>query len=132
MERNLSKYQQLLADLDHLMDGLETLSSGLLSHTIIPPVKLAELLSHLKMELIEHFKEYELAMTEIHQYYDLPLVSYSCTAGMLILQISIYIKHYQQQTLELFSLQTVPVPYHLKRKSSDDNHAYTWLKHIWL
>ena len=26
MERNLSKYQQLLADLDHLMDGLDALS----------------------------------------------------------------------------------------------------------
>ena len=128
MERNLSKYQQLLADFDHLMDGLDTLSSGLLSHTIIPPGKLAELLGHVKMELIDHFKEYELAMTEICQYYDLPLVSYSYTDGMLILQIPIYIKHHQQQTLEMFSLQTVPVPYHPDRKSSDDNHAYTWLK----
>ena len=128
MERNLSKYQQLLADLDHLMDGLDSLSSGLLSHTIIPPGKLAELLAHVNMELIEHFKEYELAMAEIHQYYDLPLLSYSYTDGMLILQIPIYIKHYQQQTLELFSLQTVPMPYHPNRKSSDDNHAYTWLK----
>ena len=43
MERNLSTYQQLLANLDHLMDGLDTLSSGLLSHTIIPIGKLAEL-----------------------------------------------------------------------------------------
>ena len=51
MERNLSKYQQLLADLDHLMDGLDTLSSGLLSHTIIPPGKLAELLDHVKLKL---------------------------------------------------------------------------------
>ena len=65
-------------------------------------------------------------MTEIHQYYDLSLVSYSYTDGMLILQIPIYIKHYQQQTL--FSLQTVPVPCHPNRKSSDDNYAYTWLK----
>ena len=128
MERNLSKYQQLLADLDHLMDGLDSLSSGLLSHSIILPGKLAELLEHMNMELIEHFKEYELAMTEIHQYYDLPLVSYSYTDGMLILQIPIYIKHYQQQTLELFSLQTVPVPYHPNSKSSDDKQAYTWLK----
>ena len=95
MERNLSKYQQLLADLDHLTDGLDTLSSFLLSHTIIPPRKLAELLGHVKMESIEHFKEYELATTELHQYYDLPLVSYSYTEGMLILQIPIYIKHYQ-------------------------------------
>ena len=114
MERTLSKYQQLFADLDHLMDGLDSLSSGLLSDTINPPGKLAELLEHVNMELIDHFKEYELAMTEIHQYYDLPLVSYSYTDGMLILQIPIYIKHYQQQTLELFSLQTVPVPYHPK------------------
>ena len=128
MERNLSKYQQLLADLDHLMDGVDSLSSGLLSHTIIPPGKLAELLEHVNMELIEHFKEYELAMTEIHQCYDLPLVNCSYTDGMLILQIPIYIKHYQQQTLELFILQTVPVPYHPNSKSSADNQAYTWLK----
>ena len=128
MERNLSKYQQLLADLDHLMDGVSTLSSGLLSHTLTPPGKLAELLGHVKMKLIEHFKESELAMTEIHQYYNLPLVSYSYTDVMLILQIPIYLNHYQQQTLQLFSLQTVPVPYHPNRKSSDENHDYKWLK----
>ena len=110
------------------MDGLDTLLSGLLSHTIIPSGKLAELLDHIKVELIEQFKEYELAMTEIYQYYDLPLVRYSYTDDMHILQISIYMKRYQQQTLELFSLQTVPVPYYPNRKSSDDNHAYTWLK----
>ena len=128
MERNLSKYQKLLAALDHLMDRLDTLSSSLLSHTTIPPGKLAELLDHVKMKLIEHFKEYELAMTEIHRNYDLPLVSHSSTDGMLTLEIPIYVKHYQQQTLELLSLQTVPVPYHPNRKSSDKNHAYTWLK----
>ena len=96
MERNLSKYQQVLADLDHLMDGLETLSLGLFSNTIILPGKLAELMDHVKMKLIESFKEYELAMTEIPQYYDLPLVRYSYTDDMLILQIPIYVKHYQQ------------------------------------
>ena len=49
------------------MDGLDNLSSGLLSHTIILQGKLVELLEHVKMKLIEYFKEYELAMTEIHQ-----------------------------------------------------------------
>ena len=77
------------------------------------------------MKLIECFKEYELAMTEIHQYYNLPLVSYSYTDDMYILQIPIYAKHYQQQTLGLFSLRTVPVPYHPNRKPPDENHAYT-------
>ena len=37
IEKKLSKCKQLLAYLDHLMDGLDTLSSGLLLHTIIPP-----------------------------------------------------------------------------------------------
>ena len=49
MERNLSKYLQLLPDLDHLMDGLDILSPGLLSHTVIPPSKLLELLDHEKI-----------------------------------------------------------------------------------
>ena len=47
---------------------------------------------------------------------------------MFILQIPIYVKHSQQQTLELFHLQTVPVPYHPIRKSSVGKHAYTWFK----
>ena len=99
MERNLSKYQQLLEDLTHMKDGLDTLLSGLLLHIIIPPGKLAKLFDHMKMKLIEHFKEYELVMTEIHQYYDLPLVNYSYTDDMVILKIPIHFKHYQQQTL---------------------------------
>ena len=53
-----SKYQQLLADLDHLMDRRDALSSGLLSHTISPPGKLAESLDHVKIKLKEHFKAY--------------------------------------------------------------------------
>ena len=71
-------------------------SSGLLSHTIIPPSKLAELLDHVKMKLIEHFKDYELATIKNHQYYDLSLVSCSYTDHMFILQIPICVKHYQQ------------------------------------
>ena len=69
----------MLADLDDLMHGLHTLSSGLNLNIIIPAGKLAELLDHVKMKLMEYFKKYELLMTEIHQYYDLPLVSYSYT-----------------------------------------------------
>ena len=43
IRQNISKYgkklikSKLLADSDQLMNGLDTLSSGLLSYTIIPP-----------------------------------------------------------------------------------------------
>ena len=69
-----------------------------------------------------------MTKTKIHRYYDLPLVSYGYTDDMLVLQIPIYVKHYQHQTLELFSLQAVPLPYHPNRKSLEEEHAYTWLK----
>ena len=59
------------------MDGLHAISSCLLQHTVILPDELTELLDHLKRNLIECFKEYELAMTKIHQYYDFSLVSKS-------------------------------------------------------
>ena len=38
------------------MDGLDTLSAGLISHTIILPGKLAEVLDNVKRKLIEHLK----------------------------------------------------------------------------
>ena len=68
------------------MDRLDNLSLGLLSCALIPPGKLAVLLDHVKRKLMQHFKEYELAMTEIHQHYDLPLVSSSFTDDMSVLQ----------------------------------------------
>ena len=103
------------------MDGLDTLSSCLLSHTIIPPGILSELLNCLKRKLMKHFKEYEFPMTEIHQFYDLPLVSYSYTDNMLVLQIPICVKHYTQHTVKLSTLQEVPVLYHPSHKSFDEN-----------
>ena len=69
-----------------------------------------------------------MAIAEIHQYCGLPLIDYSYTDNMLVLQIPIYVEYYQQHSLELFCLQTVPVPYHPNRKSSDEKHVYTWLK----
>ena len=74
-----------MADLDHLMDGLDTLSSGLLSHTIIPLCKLADLLDHVKRKWIEHFNEYKLAMIEIHQYYEFTFIKDKYTDYMLVL-----------------------------------------------
>ena len=97
----------------------------MLAHALIPPVILAELLDHVERKLIEHFKEHELAMTEIHQYYNLSFMSYGYTADILVSQSPVYVAHYQQQTLALFSLQTVPVPYHPNRKPSDEKHVYT-------
>ena len=75
--------------MDHLRDIPDILSSDLLPHTVIPPIKLAELLDHVKRKFIEHFKEYELAMAKIFQHYDLPSVAYSYIDDIIVLQITI-------------------------------------------
>ena len=127
MERHLSKYQQLLVDLDHLMDGLDSLFSGLLSHPVVLPGGWAGLLEHVGMGLIEHFGDYGLAVTEVHQYCDLPLVGCGYNDGMLILQIPIYIKCCQWQTLGMFGLWMVPVLCHPGGGSLGGKQACTWL-----
>ena len=58
MERNLSKYQQLLADLDHPMDGLDAISSGLLSYTIILPGKISRIIRPCKNGIDYHIHPY--------------------------------------------------------------------------
>ena len=66
------------------MDGPDNLSSELLSYIIVPTGILAELLHHVNRKVFEHFKEYELAMREIHQYYDLPLIHYNYTDDIVM------------------------------------------------
>ena len=73
------------------MDGRDTLSSCLISHINILPGRVAEFLNNVIRKLMENFMDYELAMTEIHQYYDLSLVSYNYNDDMLVLQIPIYV-----------------------------------------
>ena len=98
MEWNLLKYQDL-SDLSHLADGLDILCSICFHILLISPGKLPELWDHMKKKLIKHFKEYKLAMVEIHEYYVLSLLSYNYTDDMIVLQIPIYVnitsnKHY--------------------------------------
>ena len=54
-----------MTDLDYLPDGLNTLFRIAFTYYTLP-AKSSGLLDYVKMKLIEHFTEYDLAMTEIH------------------------------------------------------------------
>ena len=113
MERYLALYQQTISELDHVLDALDNLSNNLLSHSGIAPNVLKSLLDHVKEQLSEKYPDYELVIDEVHQYYNLPLISFDYQEGILGIQIPLFIKPRLQESLVLFNIKSIPVPFHV-------------------
>ena len=69
-----------------MLDDLDNLSNNLLSHSVIAPNVLKSLLYHVKEQLSEKYPDYELVIDEVHQYYNLPLISFDYQEGILGIQ----------------------------------------------
>ena len=104
MERYLALYQKTISELDHLLDALDNLSNNLLSHSVIAPNVLKSVLDHVKEKLSEKYQDYELVIDEVHQYYNLPLISFDYQEGILGIQIPLFIKPRLQESLVLFNI----------------------------
>ena len=127
MERYLALYQQTISELDHLLDALDNLSNNLLSHSVIAPNVLKSLLDHVKEQLSEKYPDYELIIDEVHQYYNLPLISFDYQEGILGIQIPLSIKPRLQEPLVLFNIKSIPVPFHVNEALVDENESkYTY------
>ena len=130
-EREMSLLMHLITEMDHLLDALDNLSNGLLSHTVIPPHTMANLLRHTKETLILNYPEFELVLDETYQYYNIPIGSFSYVDGILAIQIPLFIKPKLQTPLLLYQLHTVPVPFHMNEnlmEADESLYTYTWLK----
>ena len=114
-ERHLSLYQEMKSELDHFMDAMDALSSGHLSHALIAPHKLYDILRKIGEDLYHEYPEFKPVILDFHKYYDLPNINYRYNAheGMLAIQIPILLQHQSQQAMTLYNLRTVPVPYNL-------------------
>ena len=117
----LHYYDRLLTELYHKLDGLETLATGRLSHSLIEPEQLKRMLRYVEGDLQNNYVEYELAIREVNIYYDLPTVSYTMVEDMIVIQIPIYVKHYNSEKLELFHVTSVPVPFHADTQYPEAN-----------
>ena len=127
MERYLALYQQTISELDHLLDALDNLSNNLLSHSVRAPNVLKSLLDHVKGQLSEKYPDYELVIDEVHQYYNLPLISFDYQEGILGIQIPSFIKPRLEEPLVLFNIKSIPVPFHVHEALVDENESkYTY------
>ena len=128
MERYLALHERVKSELDHILDALDNLSNNLLSHSVVRPSVLKRMIEHVKQQLAEKYTNYELVITEVHDYYNLPVSSFDYLDGILGVFVPLFIRPNLQEPMYVHNVRTIPVPYHINSKMIDDTEsvkAYT-------
>ena len=103
-------YNRYESTLDDTLIGIESLSSGYLTHHILDPKMLSLYLEAIADNMEDTALDYKLVFTAVYQYYGYSLASFTNTMDDLILQLPILIKLKVQVPMSLYSVDTVPVP----------------------
>ena len=75
------------------------------------------------------YPDYELVVSQVHDYYNLPISTFACKDRTLVIHISFYIKPKNQEPLFLYDIRTIPVPYHMNEELIDESESkYTYTK----
>ena len=128
MERYLALHERVKSELDHILDALDNLSNNLLSHSVIKPSVLKRLIEHVRQQLAEKYSNYELVMTEVHDYYNIPVSSFDYMDGILGVFVPLFIRPSLQEPMYIYNVRTIPVPYHINADMVDETeneNAYT-------
>ena len=128
MERYLALHERVKSELDHILDALDNLSNNLLSHSVIRPSVLKRLIEHVRQQLAEKYSNYELVITEVHDYYNIPLSSFDYMDGLLGVFVPLFIRPSLQEPMYIYNVRTIPVPYHINAAMVDETeneNAYT-------
>ena len=107
IHRQYIRHKSALGD---TLIGIEHLNSGYLTHRILDSKILAKYLEAIEDDLEETAPEFEPVFTNVYQYYDNSLISFTNTIDDLLLQLPILIKLKVQVPMSLFSIKTAPVP----------------------
>ena len=128
MERYLALHERVKSELDHILDALDNLSNNLLSHSVIRPSVLRKLIEHVRQQLAEKYSNYELVITEVHDYYNIPVSSFDYMDGILGVFVPLFIRPSLQEPMYIYNVRTIPVPYHINTDMIDETeneNAYT-------
>ena len=110
LQRIHHQYNRYKSALDDTLIGIESLSSGYLTHCILDPKTLSRYLEAIADDMEDTPPDYEPVFTDIYQYYGNSLASFTNTIDDLILQLPILIKLKVQVPMSLYSVDTAPVP----------------------
>ena len=125
-QRQLSQYQEIMIAIDKLIDSLDLLGTGHLSHKLVPPSMMKDYLEIVQREL-EH-SEYTVILPEVEHYYKMPLVTHSFEKkNHIVVQIPVFVQKGNFHPMELYRVSAVPVPYNLGEPPTghDEDRQYT-------
>ena len=129
LNRYLLLYESILSELDHFLDALDNLSNNQLSHSVVSAEVMEVLITHVQQVLEKDYPDYELVVSQVHDYYNLPISTFACKDRTLVIHISFYIKPKNQEPLFCYDIRTIPVPYHMNEELIDETESkYTYTK----
>ena len=119
LQRIHHQYNRFESFLEDTLIGVESLSSGYLTHFILDPKVLARYLETIADDMEDTVPDYEPVFTEVYQYYRNSLASFTNAIVDLILQLPILIKLKVQVSMSLYSIDTVPVSLDVETYTGD-------------
>ena len=90
---------------------------------------MSDLIIHVKEVLSTQYTNYELVVSRVHDYYNLPFSTFACQGNTLVIHISFSIKPINQEPLHMYDIKSIPVPYHMNEELIDETESkYTYTK----
>ena len=108
--KRLSNLKDFTHKIEHFVQGLDMLSTGRLSQTLIHPRRLLTLLRKVVRDVTMKNSQFIPLYTELYHYYETHSVSFTNTDEFLIIQILIFFINNKQAPMDLYKLHTVHVP----------------------
>ena len=112
--------------LDHFLIGLDALGTGRLTFQVLDPDELDRFLSAIRRQLREERSPFELAFNHTYQFYAEPMVMFTNTHDQLLVNIPILLRLATQKPLNLYSIDTVPMPFDMETLDGNNNE-YTFI-----
>ena len=126
LRQYLHYYQNYDVTLDHFLTGLDALATGRLTFQVLDPDELDRFLSAIRRQLREERSPFELAFNHTYQFYTEPMVMFTNTHDQLLVNVPILLRLATQKPLNLYSIDTVPMPFDTETLDGRNNE-YTFI-----
>ena len=126
LRQYLHYYQNYYVTLDHFLTGLDALGTGQLTFQVLDPDELDRFLSAIRRQLREERSPFELAFNHTYQFYAEPMVMFTNTHDQLLVNVPILLRLATQKPLNLYSIDTVPMPFDTETLDVRNNE-YTFI-----
>ena len=126
LRQYLHYYQNYDVTLDHFLTGLDALGTGRLTFQVLDPDELDRFLSAIRRQLREERSPFELAFNHTYQFYAEPMVMFTNMHDQLLVNVPILLRLATQKPLNLYSIDTVPMPFDTETLDGNNNE-YTFI-----